>query len=153
MNDDVLTTSPAPPVTERGTRFEMLVRRDRLSREVREMRAIPGERMGTLCKQWDAPQSRFGDYAVLCFLIVQCLDGAFTYLGVTFWGVGIEANPLIVSTVQAVGLGAGLAAAKLVAASFGVLLHLRRVHTLVAFLTALYFAVAILPWTALFLAN
>jgi len=31
------------------------------------------------------------------------------------------------------------------------LLHLRRVHNLVALLTAIYFAAAVLPWTALFL--
>src|SRR3989442_9439752 len=109
--------------------------------------------MEHLCKRWESPGCWFGDVAVLSFLIVQCLDGAFTYLGVSFWGPGIEANPLIVSTVQAIGLGAGLAMAKLVAASFGMLLHLRRAHTLVAFLTALYVAVAILPWTAIFLTN
>jgi hypothetical protein len=33
------------------------------------------------------------------------------------------------------------------------LLHLRRVHNLVALLTAIYFTAAILPWTALFLTN
>jgi len=38
-----------------------------------------------------------------------------------------------------------------VAISFGILLHLRRVHNIVAALTAIYFAAAILPWTALFL--
>jgi len=50
-------------------------------------------------------------------------------------------------------LATGLAGAKLVAVGFGIVLHLRRVHTLVAFLTLVYVAVAILPWTALFLAN
>ena len=108
---------------------------------------------GHLWKRWDNPHCRFGDVAVLCFFLVQCLDGAFTYLGVSFWGIGIEANPLITSAVQTIGLGAGLTAAKLIAASFGMLLHLRRAHNLVAFLTALYVAVAILPWTALFLTN
>jgi len=34
-----------------------------------------------------------------------------------------------------------------------VLLHLRRAHIVVAFLTALYVAVAILPWTAIFLSQ
>ena len=103
--------------------------------------------------RWVTPKCWFGDVAVLSFLIVQCLDGAFTYLGVSFWGLGIEANPLIASTVQAIGLGAGLAATKLIAASFGMLLHLRRAHSVVAFLTALYVAVAILPWTAIFLSQ
>jgi hypothetical protein len=51
------------------------------------------------------------------------------------------------------GPALGLAGTKLVAASFGILLHLRGVHLVVGFLTALYFAAAILPWTALFLTN
>ena len=49
--------------------------------------------------------------------------------------------------------GAGLTATKLVAAGCGILLHVRRVHTLVAFLTAVYIAAAILPWAALFLSR
>jgi hypothetical protein len=88
---------------------------------------------------------------VVSFLIVQCLDGALTYIGVSFWGLGIEANPLVASTVRMVGLAAGVTAVKLVAAGFGMLLHLHRVHHVVALLTALYFAAAILPWAAIFL--
>jgi len=34
---------------------------------------------------------------------------------------------------------------------FGMLLHLRRVHGVVALLTAFYLAVAIVPWAVLFL--
>ena len=37
--------------------------------------------------RWESPRCRFGDVAVLSFLVVQCLDGAFTYLGVSFWGL------------------------------------------------------------------
>jgi hypothetical protein len=95
----------------------------------------------------------FGDLMVLGFLIVQCLDGVFTYLGVCRWGPEIEANPLIGSVVAVAGLGAGLASAKLVAMGFGILLHLRQVHGIVALLTALYIGAAILPWAALFLSQ
>src|SRR2546428_2621881 len=109
-----------------------------------------GIRMARLCKQWDTPSS-FGDLIVVGFMLVQCLDGAFTYLGVTIWGLGIEANPLISSAVNAAGLGAGLAGAKLIAIGFGIALHLSRAHYIIALLTALYVAIAILPWTALFL--
>jgi len=109
--------------------------------------------MEYLYKRWEAPRCWFGDLTVVAFLLVQCLDGAFTYLGVSVWGLGIEANPIISSTVQAVGLGAGLAGAKLIAAVLGMVLHLHRAHTLVALLTAVYLAGAILPWTALFLTN
>jgi hypothetical protein len=106
--------------------------------------------MGRLYKPWDAPDSAFGDVAVLAFLIVQCLDGVFTYLGVSLWGAEIEANPLIRSAVETAGLATAVATAKLAAAGFGMLLHLRRVHTAVALLTALYVAAAILPWLYLF---
>ena len=108
--------------------------------------------MEELYRRWEAPRCFFGDFVVLSFVIVQCLDGVFTYLGVRQWGPTIEANPIVSSTVQMVGLGVGLATVKLVAVAFGIVLHLRRVHNLVALLTAIYVAAAILPWTALFIA-
>jgi hypothetical protein len=104
-----------------------------------------------LTKRWDAPRSTFGDLVVVGFFLVQCLDGVLTYLGVSIWGPGIEANPLVSSAIAVVGPIPALAAAKLVAIAFGIVLHLRRVHNLVALLTLLYLTVAILPWTALFL--
>ncbi|PYR13103.1 MAG: hypothetical protein DMG00_07655 [Acidobacteria bacterium] len=76
---------------------------------------------------------------VLAFFAAQILDGMFTYVGV------------ISSAVAVAGLGAGLTGVKAVAIGFGMLLHLRRLHTLVALLTAIYVAIAILPWTAIFL--
>jgi hypothetical protein len=106
--------------------------------------------MGHFYKR-EVSQSRFGNCVVLGFLLVQFLDFVFTYIGVLMWGPGIEANPLISSAVAAIGLGAGLGATKLVAVGCGILLHLCRVHNMVALLTALYVAVAIVPWTALFL--
>ena len=110
-----------------------------------------GTRMGRLYRRWDTPRSRFGDLAVVLFLIVQCLDGVFTYLGVTIWGPGVEANPIISSAVSLAGLGVGLAGAKLVAVGLGVMLHLQRVHNVVALLTFIYTAMAILPWTMMFM--
>jgi hypothetical protein len=109
--------------------------------------------MARLWKRWDARQSRFGDLIVIGFLLVQFLDGVLTYFGVIIWGRGIEANPLVSVAIADAGLVAGLAVAKLVAIGFGIVLHLRRVHNLVALLTALYVAAAILPWTALFLTH
>jgi hypothetical protein len=107
--------------------------------------------MALLYKRWDEPRSLFGDLMVVTFLITQCLDGVFTYLGVGIWGPAIEANPLISSAISLVGVVCGVAGAKAVAIGFGIVLHLRRVHNLVAALTVIYFAAAILPWTALFL--
>src|ERR1700730_9438496 len=101
--------------------------------------------MALLYKRWDEPQSMFGDLAVVGFVLVQCLDGVFTYLGVGIWGAGIEANPLISSVMGVAGLAGGLAGAKLMAIGLGMLLHLRRVHTLVALLTVIYLGAAIVP--------
>ena len=109
--------------------------------------------MARLVKRWEEPKSPFGDLMVVGFLLMQCLDGVFTYLGVGIWGPTIEANPLISWAMALAGVVAGLGAAKVVAIGFGILLHLRRVHNLVALLTAIYFTAAILPWTALFLTN
>jgi len=109
--------------------------------------------MTRLCRRWDSPRSRFGDFAVLGFLLAQCLDGAFTYLGVRIWGLGVEGNPIVSSAVSFAGLGLGLAGAKLVAVGLGITLHLRRVHNVVAVLTAIYVAFAIIPWAAMFMIN
>ena len=107
--------------------------------------------MAILYKRWDEPRSIFGDLVVVTFLVTQCLDGIFTYLGVNIWGPAVEANPLISAAISIGGVFAGVAGAKAIAISFGIVLHLRRVHNLVAALTAIYFTAAILPWTALFL--
>jgi len=109
--------------------------------------------MHHLYRRWEEPRSRFGDAVVIASLLVQCLDGIFTYLGVSTWGPGIEANPIVSSAMTIGGLAIGLACAKLVAIAFGMVLHLTRVHNVVALLTAIYFTVAIVPWAALFLAQ
>jgi hypothetical protein len=123
-----------------------------MEQEVRSCSPSSGKPMAGLVKQWE-PRSRFGDVVVVAFLLVQCLDAVFTYLGITIWGPDIEANPLISSAMSAIGVVGALGTAKAVAIGFGMLLHLRRVHNLVALLTAIYFTAAILPWTALFLTN
>ena len=84
------------------------------------------------------------------YLFVQCLDGIYTYLGVSIWGLSIEANPLIRTAVELGGLGVGLGGAKALAVALGMLLHLRRIHIPVALLTAIYLVAAIVPWTVLF---
>jgi hypothetical protein len=109
--------------------------------------------MAVLYRRWDEPRSLFGDVMVVGFMVMQCLDGIFTYLGIGIWGPAIEANPIISSAIAAGGVVAGIGGAKLVAISLGMLLHLRRVHNLVALLTGIYFTMAILPWSVLLLAH
>ena len=92
---------------------------------------------------------RFGDAAVLLFLMAQALDGALTYVGVTVMGLHMEANPLLAWLMGTMGCAAALASAKLVASLFGILLHLSSVHRVVAALALFYLTVAVLPWVAL----
>jgi hypothetical protein len=94
-------------------------------------------------------ESRSGDWIVLAFLVTQALDGVLTYVGLASIGRVAEGNPLVASLMAVFGLGAGLAGAKLVAGSLGIALHLFGTHRLVALLTVVYVAAAIVPWAAL----
>jgi hypothetical protein len=98
-----------------------------------------------------AHRSRFGDIAVLAFLLTQLFDGVFTYVGVTSFGVGIEGNPVMAQLMLLLGYGPALLLAKLAAAALGIVLHLGRVHGAVAFLAGFYLVAAVLPWAAILL--
>jgi hypothetical protein len=91
--------------------------------------------------------TRFGNWAIVLFLVTQALDGVFTYVGLSVYGPSIEANPLLGWLMHAFGAGPALAGAKLTAAGLGIILHLVAVHRAVALLTLLYACAAILPWT------
>jgi hypothetical protein len=99
-------------------------------------------------KVWNgARRSVFGDIALVAFLLAQCLDGVFTYVGVLTFGPGIEANPIIASLMAAFGSGPALAGAKVAAGLLGICLHVRQVHGAVALLSLFYVAAAIVPWS------
>lgn len=94
-------------------------------------------------------RSRFGDLAVILFLLAQAADGALTYVGVRHLGLAVEANPLIAWLIASFGEVGALAGAKLVAGGFGIALHLSAVHKVVAGLTLFYVVVAVFPWIAI----
>ena len=96
-----------------------------------------------------AVPSPLGDLFILAFLCAQACDGVLTYVGIATMGIGIEGNPLLASLMSTIGWGGALLAAKSAAALFGIVLHLTGVHRIVAALTALYVAAAVVPWTAL----
>lgn len=94
-------------------------------------------------------RSRFGDLALVVFLLAQASDGVLTYVGVTVYGPRMEGNPLIAWLMATMGEGPALATAKLTAGVFGVVLHMSAVHKAVAFLAIFYVVVAICPWIAI----
>ena len=97
-------------------------------------------------QMWTARPSLFGDLVVIVFLLAQCLDGVFTYIGVVSFGLSIEANPIIAALMNTFGHGVALTGAKMVAATLGICLHLRQIHSAVAILAGFYLVVAIVPW-------
>lgn len=96
-----------------------------------------------------AQQSLFGDLVLVAFLLVQCFDGVFTYVGVSAFGLGIEANPVVAGLMTHLGHGPGLLSAKMMAAFLGICLHFREVHLAVAILTGFYAAAALAPWAVI----
>jgi hypothetical protein len=93
--------------------------------------------------------SWFGNAVLVAFLLAQCFDGVFTYVGVVTFGTEIEANPVIGVLMLHLGHGTALMIAKALSASLGIALHLRRVHGAVAALACFYLTVAIFPWIAI----
>ena len=91
-------------------------------------------------------RSKFGDAALVVFLLAQAFDGVLTYVGVSTYGARMEGNPLLVWLMTTLGLGAAVTTAKTAAGMFGIALHLTAVHRVVAALAAFYVAVAVLPW-------
>lgn len=91
-------------------------------------------------------RSRFGDVALVAFLLAQALDGILTYVGVSTYGVRMEGNPLLAWLMASIGQGLAVTTAKTAAGAFGIVLHITSVHRVVAVLTAFYIAVAVLPW-------
>jgi hypothetical protein len=104
-----------------------------------------------LPKRWRAPSrgQAFGDVALIVFLIAQCLDGVFAYVGVAMFGIGIEANPIIASAMTQLGPGIGLTGAKVLSGGLGICLRICEIHQAVALLSAFYLAVAVAPWTVI----
>lgn len=100
---------------------------------------------------WSPParRSRFGDVVLVLFLLAQCFDGVFTYVGVLTFGIGVEANPLISGLMLRFGEAHALLSAKIVASGLGIALHLKHRHRAVAMLALFYLAAAILPWSAI----
>jgi Domain of unknown function (DUF5658) len=85
----------------------------------------------------------------LAFVLVQALDGAMSYVGVSLHGPGIEANPLVAWYLGAFGPAVGFTVAKLFAVTCGAVLYMTARHRWVAILTLVYVVFAVVPWVSL----
>jgi hypothetical protein len=85
----------------------------------------------------------------LAFVLVQALDGAMSYMGVSLHGPDIEANPLVAWYLAAFGPAVGFAVAKLFAVTCGAVLYMTGRYRWVAILTVVYVIFAVGPWVGL----
>jgi hypothetical protein len=88
-------------------------------------------------------------WALGLFVAVQVADGVMTAVGVARFGLGVEANPLLVHSIHTMGTSAALVAAKSVAIVGGAVLHLYSYHLVLALLTVGYVFATLLPWAVL----
>jgi hypothetical protein len=93
--------------------------------------------------------SKAGNAVVILFLVAQACDGVLTYVGVSIYGLGIEANPVLGWLMAAFGQRLAVATAKAAAGAVGIGLHLAAVHRVVAALAGFYLLMAVLPWIAI----
>ena len=94
------------------------------------------------------PRDWFGNSVIVLFLVAQVLDGTFTYLGISSFGLS-EGNPLIAHYIREHGLGLSLTVAKVLAVVCSMVLHLLGLHRTLGLLTFMYMSMAVLPWTYL----
>ena len=83
------------------------------------------------------------------FVLVQVADGVLTSIGIARFGLGIEANPLLVRTMAMFGSGTALIGAKTIAIVGGSVLHAYSYHLVLAALTVAYVFATLLPWAIL----
>lgn len=81
------------------------------------------------------------------FLLTQILDGILTYTGVAVFGIAAEGNPLLAWLMASYGEAMALFGAKMLSGLCGVALYVLAVDRLLAVLTLLYMALAVIPWT------
>jgi uncharacterized membrane protein len=100
------------------------------------------------CRMSRPPQASWSDATSVfaIFLAAQVLDGVLTYVGVTWLGVHVEANPLLATSIGAIGATRALLSAKLLACVCGYILFRTASHRPLAIVAGLSVGVAVLPW-------
>jgi hypothetical protein len=96
-----------------------------------------------------ATPSRIGDAAWVAFVLAQFADLVLTYVGITAFGPGIEANPLMAWCMAGAGVGLALVGFKVLALGCGTLLHVQGMHRSIAVLTTFYVGAAVWRWILL----
>ena len=92
---------------------------------------------------------RQGPVVLSLFLLIQLLDGALTYWGVTRFGIDLEMNALLSGWMHEIGPAPTLLMAKLVACGCGLILYRAKYLRPLAAVAGLCLGVAVVPWAFL----
>lgn len=90
-----------------------------------------------------------GPIVLVIFLITQVLDGSLTYWGVQRFGMDVELNIYLAWFMGAVGPGAALLAAKVLACFCGLVLFYTASLKTLAVATGWCIGFALVPWVVL----
>jgi len=83
------------------------------------------------------------------FVLIQVLDGALTYWGVTRFGVDLEMNALLSRWMQEIGPAPTLVIAKSLACACGLILYRADYFRALAAVAGLCLGIAVVPWALL----
>lgn len=83
------------------------------------------------------------------FVLIQVLDGALTYWGVTRFGIDLEMNGLLSRWMHEIGPAPTLLGAKSLACLCGVILYRADYYRPLAAVAGLCLGIAVLPWAFL----
>lgn len=99
--------------------------------------------------QSDIPPGFLGNLIFVVFVLIQCLDGIFTYVGVS-QGLALEGNPLASLLMSIIGLCPGIMVLKTIGVGLAMLLYLLGSHRANALLIVFYLYFVLYPWAYLF---
>jgi len=94
--------------------------------------------------------SFWGKFTLVLFVLIQCLDGIYTYFGVKIWGYEIEGNPIVRSLMPLIGSGLGLTVAKVLVVGCGIFIYRQGYYKILGLLTVFYVIFVIIPWRSVF---
>jgi hypothetical protein len=80
------------------------------------------------------------------FLVTQLLDGVLTYWGVSRFGIDLEMNALLASSMESNGPGATLLYAKALSCACGLVLYASGSFRPLAAISGLCLGLAVVPW-------
>lgn len=83
---------------------------------------------------------------LVCYIVLQVMDGIFTYIAIGAYGYQLEGNPLVRWLMQATNLELGLLCAKIFGIMLGVILYAHHARWALVVVNLVYAVFMVIPW-------